>query len=258
VRRLLLAALLCAWVAGAIAFGSTDHAMRAPRDLVRPVALPFLWRSLADAAEKSDPAEAYECAQRLLAATPGWADGHAVFAFRYALQGGATVLDPTARAVAAKDRLLVALAVMEDARASCGPRESALLADMAWLVELAVRNEPGIAPLLDPDPAILADRLLADAESHGGGRMVREKRLYDVPRLCAALLRAGDRRSALALLDEAAVRCAQSGIEELAGEWRATLLATRTLLAGEGPANPALREQQKADPRLEALAPFLR
>ena len=84
-----------------------------------------------------------------------------------------------------------------------------------------------------------------------------------LPKLAAfapdlVLVSAGFDGGALALLDEAAVRCAQSGIEELAGEWRATLLATRTLLAGEGPANPALREQQKADPRLEALAPFLR
>ena len=63
-RRLLLAALLCAWVAGAIAFGSTDHAMRAPRDLVRPVALPFLWRSLADAAEIEDALDDERAAER--------------------------------------------------------------------------------------------------------------------------------------------------------------------------------------------------
>ena len=48
-----------------------------------------------------DPREAFERAQLLLKATPGWADGHAVFAFRYALDGGAEALPPDQRAAAA-------------------------------------------------------------------------------------------------------------------------------------------------------------
>lgn len=257
-KRVAMAAALCAWIAGVAMLGRREDALAAPTAIVRPVALPFLWRSVADAAEHGDPREMFERAQLLLTATPGWADGHSVFAFRYALDGGAEALPPDQRAAAAKDRLLVALRFLEDAREGCGPREPALLADMAWLVELAARNEPLLAPLLDTDPALLADRYLAEAEAKGAGRSVREQRLYDVPRLCAALLRTGDRRSALALLEEAALRCASSGIPDLAGEWRSTLLGIRETLRDEAGTPLEVRDRQKADPRLAALRPFLR
>ncbi len=253
-----MAAALCAWIVGVALLGRREAALAAPAAVVRPVALPFLWRSVVDAAEHGDPREAFERAQLLLKATPGWADGHAVFAFRYALDGGAEALPPEQRAAAAKDRLLVALRFLEDAREGCGPREPALLADMAWLVELATRNEPLLASQLDTDPALLADRYLAQAEAKGAGRSVREQRLYDVPRLCAALLRTGDRRSALALLEEAAHRCESSGMPELAGEWRATLLGIRGTLLDEAGTPTEVRDRQKADPRLAALRPFLR
>ena len=257
-RRAVVVACLALWVAVVAMHGSAESAFAAPRALARPVALPFLWRSVTEATENADPVEAYERARQLLAATPGWTDGHSVFAFRFVLDGGAVALPPDQRAAATRDRLLLALAALDEARASSGVREAALLADMAWLVELTVRNEPGVAPLLGTDPALLADRYLAQAEARGGGSRIREQRLHDVPRLCAALLRAGDRSHALALLDEAAARCAQSGVPELAGEWRDTLLLARRTLAGDSPIDAAALRRQKADARLEALAPFLR
>ena len=257
-RRLVAALVVAAWIAFVVANGSAERALAAPRALVRPTVLPFLWRSLVDATQHADPTEAYERARLLLAATPGWTDGHSVFAFRFVLDGGAVVLPPGQRAVATKDRLLFALAALEDARSSSKSREAALLVDMAWLVELATRNEPGVAGLLGTDPALLADRYREQAERIGGSRMVVEQRLYDVPRLCAALLHGGDRKHALALLDDAAARCQRSGIPELAGEWRDTLLQVRDALAGVAPVDPVRQERQKADARLEALAPFLR
>ncbi len=225
--------------------------------LVRPLTLPFLWRSLADATAHGDPREAWEAAQLLLEATPGWADGHTVFAFRYALDGGDAVLPKAAREVAAFDRLRLSLRLLEDARAECGKREPQVLSDMAWLVELAVRNEPGIAAHLGTDPAVLADRYLEQAEALGAGRMVLEQRLYEVPRLCAAFLRAGDRERALAVLDEAIRRAGQQPDPALAHEWRSTLLAVRGDLRGDGE-DAAGRELRKADARLQPLAPFLR
>lgn len=257
-RRAVVVVCLAAWVAVVATHGSAARAFAAPRALARPVALPFLWRSVVDATENADPVEAYERARLLLAATPGWTDGHSVFAFRFVLDGGAVALPPEQRAAATRDRLLLALTALEDARTSSGEREAALLADMAWLVELTARNEPDVANLLDADPAILADRYLAQAEARGGGRMVRERRLYEVPRLCAALLHAGDRNHALSLLEEAAARCQRSGVPELAGEWRDTLVLLRRTLSGDPAIDQQELRRQKADPRLEALAPFLR
>lgn len=257
-RRAIVVACIAAWVAVVAMRGSAERAFAAPRALVRPVALPLLWRSVAEATENADPLEAYERARLLLAATPGWTDGHSVFAFRFVLDGGAVALPSGPRAAATRDRLLLALAALEEARSSSGVREPALLADMAWLVELTVRNEPDVAPLLGTDPALLADHYLAQAEARGGGPRIREQRLHDVPRLCAALLRAGDRGHALALLDEAAARCALAEDPELVGEWRDTLLRARRALAAESPIDADAVRQLKADPRLEALAPFLR
>ncbi len=257
-KRTIAIACVAAWIAVVATHGSIERAFAAPRALVRPLALPFLWRSVIEATKNADPLEAYESARLLLAATPGWTDGHAVFAFRFVLDGGAVALPPAERAAATRDRLLLALAALEEVRNSSGSREALLLGDMAWLVLLTTRNEPAVAPLLGTDPAILADRYLAEAEARGGGRMVQEQRLYDVPRLCAALLRAGDRNHALSLLEEAGARCERSAIPELAGEWRDTLLLVHRALTGESPLDPVALQRQKADPRLDALAPFLR
>ncbi|MEQ1633680.1 MAG: hypothetical protein ABL997_14975 [Planctomycetota bacterium] len=243
----------------AFAIGGDENALATTAStLVRPVALPFLWRSLVDASSNGDAREAWERAQLLLLATPGWADGHSVFAYRFALDGGDTVLPPLERVLAARDRLRLSLRFLEDARANCKQREIQLLSDMAWLVELAVRNEPEIAPQLGVDPAVLIDGYLAQAEALGAGRMVREQRLYEVPRLCAAMLAAGDRARALAVLDSAIDRASQQPDPALNEEWRTVLQAVRRDLDGSNAADPEGRTARKADPRLQPLAPFLR
>jgi hypothetical protein len=254
--RLPAVACLGCWLAAAVVGGADPEAATdSAQALVRPLVLPFLWRSLDDANRTGDPAEAFTKAQLLLRATPGWTDGHTVFAYRYALDGGDTVLPAAARARAAADRLQVALAVLEDARSTCGPRQAELLWSMAWLVELAVRQEPALQTLLPEDPVILADRYLADAERLGAGRLVREQRLFDLPRLCAAFLRSGDRVRALELLDEGIRRCATMSDPAITGDWRQTLARVRRALAGDPTVD---RAALRADIRLQSLATFLR
>src|SRR6185436_19804544 len=168
--------LACLGGAAVVGGASPAGARTELEAMVRPIALPFLWRSLGDASRAGDPAEAFAKAQLLLEAIPGWADGYIVFAYRYALDGGDVALPPAARERAAADRLQIGLSVLDRARASCQRDEIDLLVSMSWLVELAVRREPGIAPLLGTAPAVLADGFLVAAEARGAGRMVREQR----------------------------------------------------------------------------------
>ena len=244
------------WAAAA-AVGGFDTAgiAAAGEAIARPLALPFLWRSLRDAAANADPAEAFAKARQLLAATPGWTDGQTVFAFRYALDGGDTILPPQEHARAAADRLRAALAMLEAARPAAGRREIELLSAMAWLVELAVRLEPAIAAALGDDPAAVADRYLAEAEARGAGRMVQEQRLAQLPRLCAAMLRAGEPDRAVQLLEEGMRRCDALHDSPFAAPWRATLDAVRRCLRGDPGVD---RAALLADERLQPLAAFLR
>lgn len=257
-RRLAPVVSLSLFGASFLVAGDVNALTTTATALVRPVALPFLWRSLVDASSNGDAREAWDRAQLLLLATPGWADGHSVFAYRYALDGGDMVLPPGERVRAARDRLLLALRFLDDSRANCTQREVQLLSDMAWLVELAVRNEPEIGPQLGLDPAVLIDGYLAQAEALGAGRMVREQRLYEVPRLCAAMLAANDRARALSVLDSAIDRARQQPDPALHDEWRTVLEAVRGDLDGSNAADEVGRATRKADPRLQPLAPFLR
>lgn len=261
-RRLLPAGVVLVFAA-AFAFGGDANApARELAALTRPASLPFLWRALGDATRTGDAREAFERSKDLLAATPGWTDGHAVFAFRFALDGDDLVRPEAERIDAAKDRLDLALRFLDEAALGAGPRAAALFADAAWLVELAVRQEPRLAERLGTDVAVVVDEYLARAERLGAGRMVREQRLYDTPRLCAAFLRAGDRERALTLLQDVAARCERESVPALRDDWRTVLQDVQTAL---WPAAPGLDEAWRtlrirlaADPRLQPLAPFLR
>lgn len=270
--RALVPTAAAAVFASALAFeGDGDALVRETAAITRPATLPFLWRALLESMQRGDARSTFHRAKELLAATPGWTDGHAVFAFRFALDGGDRMLPEKARVEDAFDRLQLALHLLEESAHSGDRRAATSLADAAWLLELAVRDEPGLAAEVarrtGEDPALRIDRYLARAESLGAGRMVREQRLNDAPRLCAAFLRAGDRARALALLAEAAERCLEQQDEALREEWRGLLLAARTALATEAGSGGqpggdadllALRARLAADPRLQPLAPFLR
>ena len=83
----------------------------------RPASLPFAWHALDAAKTGGDADEAFARGQQIMRLLPSWTDGHSAFAYRYALTGDRSV-DPAAAAVAAEQRLRVALAWIEQARAT--------------------------------------------------------------------------------------------------------------------------------------------
>lgn len=252
-----IGALACFAGAGWLAPPSLDRAREFAAWFGRPALLPFAWDALASAREQGDAAESFARAQQILDLLPTWTDGHVVFAYRYALSDDERGATPDRRGAAAFDRLQIALAWLETARAHAGRREVELLQMMSMLPEIAVAQEPALAERLRPTggaPA-LADHYLAEAERLGGGRRVREHRTFLAPRLCAALLASGDPLRALAVLDDAVARSAQLADRALAEEWQTRLGEARRNLAGARDVDlGALR----ADPRFAPLLPYLR
>lgn len=226
----------------------------------RPFTLPFLWRSLRQATDSGDPAEAFARAQAVLEVLPEWTDGHAVFAWRYAIDGGNPLATGAARTAAAKERLLAALAMMQQACWRTPAKAADLLVWMAFVVELAAQREPGLGALLAADkglgtPAQLSDRYLAEAERVSGRASIREQRIFLVPSLCAALLDAKDPGGALNLLDATIARCDEIRDLDLSREWKASLTAVRRRLAGDSTVDPAtFRDDQRLAPLLPHLA----
>jgi len=120
--------------------------------LVRPATLPFAWHAYQAALERGDPAETFARAQRILELLPTWTDGHAAFAYRFALSrvdsAGDQAVPASERAHASQRRLAAAMAWLESARAHAGRRENELLQALAFLPDVAVRQEPALAALL--------------------------------------------------------------------------------------------------------------
>ncbi|MBM4060196.1 MAG: hypothetical protein FJ265_03730 [Planctomycetes bacterium] len=222
---------------------------------LRPAALPFAWRALHDAVREGNADEAFARGQQIMALVPSWLDGHCAFAFRFALAGGNLAAPAPERVAAAHRRLLVAIAWLEAARAHAGRREIELLEILSFLPETAVGNEPGLAGLLPAGGApALADAWLAEAERLGAGPAVREQRTFRAVAHVAALLLAGDRRGALAVLATAIRRSADVRDVALATVWRTRLEQVRAHLLGEAADLSAVA----ADARMAPLLPFLR
>ncbi|MBX3462023.1 MAG: hypothetical protein KF830_02545 [Planctomycetes bacterium] len=222
---------------------------------VRPAMLPFVWSSLEEAGRTGDDAEYFARARQLLELMPAWTDGHTVFAFRLALAPApADATDPGGDAW---QRLQVALAWLEGARATAGTREADLLLTMAFLPEVAVLQQPALGERLRASggPAALADHYLAAAEQLRGSPAVREARTFLAPKLAAGLLAAGDRRQAMAVLDTAIERSFDVRDRALAGEWRQRLLEVRRWLDGDRAVDLAAVQ---ADERFAALWAHLR
>jgi hypothetical protein len=85
--------------------------------------------------------------------------------------------------------------------------------------------------------------------------MIQEQRLAQLPRLCAAMLRAGERGRAVQLLEEGMRRCDALRDSPFAAPWRETLDRVRRCLLGETGVDC---EALLADDRLRPLAAFLR
>ena len=174
--------------------------------------------------------------------------------------GGNPLLSGTARTLAAKERLLAALAMLQQACWRTPAKAADLLVWMAFVVELAAQREPNLAAMLAADaglgtPAQLSDRYLAEAEHLSGRASIREQRIFLVPSLCAALLEAKDRNGALDLLAAAISRCDEIRDPELGSEWKATLTLVRRSLAGDSTIDPAtFRDDLRLTPLLPHLA----
>jgi hypothetical protein len=222
---------------------------------VRPATLPFAWSALAEARQHGDAVEMFARAQQILHLLPSWTDGYGAFACNFALDETLATTDEL-RTQRAHQRLQIALAWLEGARASAGRRESELLQTMAFLPELAVRQEPALAALLPPGgAAAMADRYLAEAEvltPHAG---VREQRTFRAPLLAAGFLASGDRHRALLVLDTAIEHSAGVRDQTLAAEWRQRLLEVCRHLRGEASVDLAAVH---ADTRMAPLLPYLR
>jgi hypothetical protein len=223
--------------------------------LARPAVLPFAWGALRAASRVGNSDEVFARAQQLLNLLPTWTDGHAVFASQFVLDGDDLQRSESERVAAAYRRLQIALAWLENARASAGRREIELLQQMAFLPDIAVAREPGLAAVLPPGgTAAIADHYLAIAEHLGAGPVVRENRTFLAVPYCRGLLDAGDRRGALAVLDAAIARSVDVRDRELATVWSARLDEVRRYLRGE-PIDLTLVQN---DPRMAILLPYLR
>jgi hypothetical protein len=257
-RRHLMTALAaaCCGGAGALVPPTPAAAREVAAWFVRPALLPFAWRAVAEASRAGDAAEVFARGQQVLNLLPTWTDGQIAFACAYALGGDDAAAGATARATAAAQRLRVAMAWLEAARPAAGRRELDLLQALAMLPEVAARQSPEIAELLQRTgfALSLSDFYLAAAERLFPSAAVREQRTFLGPRLAASLLAAGERRQAILVLETAIARAAEVRDQPLATEWRARLTEVVRALGGE----PVDLEAVRADSRMAPLLPHLR
>lgn len=258
IRRPWLAALACAVTATVpvLAPPCAEDLTEVARFAARPLMVPLAFEAIAQSRRQGSPAETYARAQQLLQWLPQWLDGHTVFAYRYAVEGGNLAAAADERAVAAAERLWIALGTLQAARRHVGRREVELLETMAFLPEAAVRAEPGLAEHLLPHggAAQITDDLLAIAEARGAGPAVREHRTFRAVGFAAALLAAGNRAGAQQVLDLAIERAGDVRDASLAGPWRDRLREIQAHLRGEAVDLTAVA----ADPRMADLLPYLR
>lgn len=225
--------------------------------LLRPAALPFAWQAMLAATQSGDAREVFARAQHILQLLPSWTDGHAAFAYRFALTRDPAAATPAAAATAAERRLQVALTWLDGARAHAGRRELEVLQMQAFLPEVACNQFPGLAARLASagGAAGITAAYLAEAERRFPSPAVREQRIFHTPKLAAALLANGDTAQAILVLDTAIERAATVRDRELATEWQARLAEVVRRLRGDRSVDlTAVR----ADPRLAPLWPFLR
>jgi hypothetical protein len=258
-RRATRRAAAAACLAGAIVLAAPTHddAVEVAAWFVRPATLPFAWRAFEESNREGDPAEAFARGQRIMQLLPQWTDGYAAFAYRYALAGSPPGTGAATRVQNAHERLDVAIAWLESARPDAGRREIDLLQALAFLPDIAVRQEPELGPRLrgGRGPAAIADHYMAIAEQKFPSAAAREQRTFFGPTLAGGLLAAGDVAGARRVLAAAIDRSRDVRDQQLATEWRARLVEVERWLAGDRDVDlTAVRE----DLRMAPLLPFLR
>jgi hypothetical protein len=250
-----IGALGLALCAGATALVAPSPAMLAEFGAwaARPAVLPFAWHALGDAERRGDAAEVFARAQQMFELLPRWVDGQAAFAYRYALAAGGTA-EPASVALR---RLDAALAWLAAARTTAGRREADLLQAMAFLPEVAVRQQPGLELLLAPrgGAAGLADACYAELEQRFPSAARSEQRLFFAPILAASLLAAGDLPRARSVLQAAIARADRARDQTLAAPFRQRLGEVLRWLDGDRSLDLAA---VRADARMVPLLPHLR
>ena len=246
-------------LAGALAIAppTVEDLREAAAMAVRPAVLPFAWQGLLEAEQHGEPAEAFARAQYLMQLLPQWADGFAAFAYGYVLaEDAASAADAAHRSERRHARLQLAMAWMDAARAAAGRHEPSLLLALAFLPDFAVQQDPELAPRLPPGGAAgLADRYLAELEQRFPSAAARDQRTFFAPRLAAALLGAGNRDAAVAVLRQAIVRSGDARDQALATAWRTRLEEVVRWLLGDRTIDLAA---VRADSRMAPLLPHLR
>jgi len=238
---------------------------RAPADLgrplVAPLVLPFLWSGFAAAARGGSPEELVSRGRVLLRLLPRWVDGHLYLAQKLAFDASARARDTEA----ALDRLLAAVALLEDAARQCPDRSVEFLTAQAFCVEFRTRNDTALETAfrerVGRSPLETADDFLDRAETASSRLDVRTRRAYLAKRMVGLALRDGQRDRALDTLEQAdrllhevedAHRDAgRIAVADNAGAHRAALGRLRQYLHGDSKVSIAVL---KADPYLEDIA----
>lgn len=224
------------------------------RALVRPFALPFLWRSLR-AARTEEPPEALAArGQQLLALVPEWTDGHVTFASDLAFAASQRAADPDTAA----GRILAALALLEAALAKHPPGAVEYLSAMASFVEIRAAQDPAVAAALRARLGVeaheAADAYLARAEHIAPSASLADRRTYLLLPAIASALRAGDRERARLTIAVMRARLERAADPALARRWQQSLGRLDRFLA----ADPDITLQTLADdPLLEDMVDAL-
>ncbi len=202
------------------------------RDLVRPVVLPVLWRGLETSAIEAGPEEHAARGRLLLQFLPQWTDGHIHFAWQLAFEASPGQKD----AEQALQRLLSALAYLNNALAMEPTRPVEIWEAMAYMVQIRCQQNPALASLfrerMAKEPAELTDYYLERAQAIDPSQSRAEHRVIGKVGLIAGQLRTRNRVAALEFL-AATLRGLESFRDQhLAAEWKTALLDLKSHLEG--------------------------
>ncbi len=221
------------------------------RAVARPLALPFLWRSLRHAQHHEDPGALAARGQQLLTMLPMWTDGHILFAGELAMAASQRAGD----ADAALDRLLASFAMLEAATAARPTEAVRYLAAMASFAAIRGRQDPELSARalarLGADPSALADAYLARAEQLTPGAGVRDQRTFLLSSVIAGAIRTGDVARARETIATMLERLDRTDDRDLATRYAAALRRVDDFLAGSP--SVALADLVR-DPLLDEIA----
>ncbi len=219
------------------------------RDLVRPVVLPVLWRGLEQAGIQAGPEEQVARGRLLLQFLPQWTDGHIHFAWRLAFE-----IPDVQNPVQSFQRLMAALAFLENALGMEPTRPVEILEAMAYMVQIRCRNT-AVAEIFRKetgmDPAKRVDSYLERAQTIDPTQARAEQRIVGIG-FIAGQLRMRNPSAALKRLAWAISGLDGFRDQALAASWRAALMDLRSYLQGTAELED-LEKHPQLDQVLDAL-----